>query len=68
MYDSQNGETDCDRGLPLVYDARWRQPVRLKKRTAGRKLSPSGRAATSILNLRLTQSKSHEIVREFPAS
>jgi hypothetical protein len=31
MYDSQNGETDRDRGLPQVYDARWRQPVRLKK-------------------------------------
>ena len=37
-------------------------------RKAGTKLSPSGRAATSILILRLTQSKSHEIVREFPAS
>ena len=31
MYDSQNGETDRHRGLSQVYDARWRQPVRLKK-------------------------------------
>ena len=43
-------------------------PAGRLKRKAGTKLSLSGRAATSILILRLTQSKSHEIVREFPAS
>ena len=43
-------------------------PAGKVKKDGRTKVSPAGRAAASILILRLTQSKSHEIVREFPAS